>query len=47
MVVSGQHEGGGGARLVRALVWVIFALMAASSLYTAWIAITNFNRIGV
>jgi hypothetical protein len=33
--------------LARTLAWVILLVMAAALAYTAWIAITNFNRIGV
>ena len=31
----------------KALAWVVFALMAAATVYTAWIALANFDRIGV
>ena len=31
----------------RVLAWIVLALMTASTVYTAWIAIMNFNRIGV
>jgi len=33
--------------IARVLAWVVLALMAASALYTGWIAVANFNRIGV
>ena len=33
--------------LVRTLAWVVMLVMAATLAYTAWIAIANFNRIGV
>jgi hypothetical protein len=33
--------------LVRALAWVVLTLMAVATLYTGWIAIANFHRIGV
>ncbi len=33
--------------LARALAWVVLALMAVAALYTGWIAISNFDRIGV
>jgi hypothetical protein len=33
--------------LARTLAWVILAVMAVALLYTGWIAIANFNRIGV
>jgi hypothetical protein len=32
---------------IRLLAWVVLAVMAAATMYTAWIALTNFNRIGV
>jgi hypothetical protein len=37
----------GAAPLVRLLAWVLLALMATAVAYTGWIAIANFNRIGV
>jgi len=33
--------------LARTLAWVVLAVMAAALAYTGWIAIVNFNRIGV
>jgi hypothetical protein len=33
--------------LGRWLAGIVLALMAASTVYTAWIAIANFGRIGV
>ena len=33
--------------LARILAWVVLLLMAAALAYTGWIAIANFNRIGV
>jgi hypothetical protein len=33
--------------LVRTLAWVILLVMAVALVYTAWIAIANFSRIGV
>ena len=33
--------------LSRALAWVVFAVMAAALVYTGWIALSNFSRIGV
>ena len=33
--------------MVRAAAWVVLALMAAATLYSAWIALANFHRIGV
>jgi hypothetical protein len=31
----------------RLLAWVVLALMAGATVYTAWIVLANFNRIGV
>jgi hypothetical protein len=47
MAVSVRREREGAPPLVRILAWVVFALMAAATVYTAWIALTNFDRIGV
>ena len=47
MVMSAKTESGGSTPLARLLAWVVFALMAAATVYTAWIAVANFNRIGV
>jgi hypothetical protein len=33
--------------LVRLLAWLVVGLMAVATVYTAWIAVANFNRIGV
>jgi len=33
--------------LARTLAWVVLAVMAVALAYTGWIAIANFNRIGV
>ena len=33
--------------VARALAWVVFALMAGATVYTAWIVLANFGRIGV
>ena len=33
--------------LARTLAWVVLAVMAMALVYTGWIAIANFNRIGV
>lgn len=33
--------------LVRTLAWVVLAVIAVALVYTGWIAIANFNRIGV
>lgn len=43
--MAAQREGSW--PLARALAWVILALMAAATLYTGWIAVANFHRIGV
>jgi hypothetical protein len=29
------------------MAWVVLILMAGATVYTAWIVIANFNRIGV
>jgi hypothetical protein len=42
---SAKHERS--APLTRALAWLVLALMAAATVYTGWIALANFNRIGV
>lgn len=33
--------------LARTLAWVVLAVMTVALAYTGWIAIANFNRIGV
>jgi len=33
--------------LARTLAWVVLVVMTVALVYTGWIAITNFNRIGV
>lgn len=33
--------------LLKALAWVVLAVMAAATVYTGWIALVNVNRIGV
>jgi hypothetical protein len=33
--------------LTRVLAWVVLALMAVATVYTGWIALANWNRIGV
>jgi hypothetical protein len=40
-------KGEGSAPLTRALAWLVLALMAAATVYSGWIALANFNRIGV
>jgi hypothetical protein len=42
-----QPEREGSWPLARALAWVVLSLMAVSTLYTGWIALVNFDRIGV
>jgi hypothetical protein len=43
--VNGQ--GTASAPLARLLAWVVLAVMAVATAYTAWIALANFHRIGV
>lgn len=33
--------------LARSLAWVVLTVMAVALVYTGWIVIVNFNRIGV
>jgi hypothetical protein len=33
--------------LARTLAWVVLAVMSVALVYTGWIAIMNFSRIGV
>ncbi|HEY7203058.1 MAG TPA: hypothetical protein VIA61_02105 [Methylomirabilota bacterium] len=33
--------------LARTLAWIVMLVMVAALAYTGWIAIANFNRIGV
>jgi hypothetical protein len=33
--------------LARIVAWVVLAVIAVAVVYTGWIAIANFNRIGV
>jgi hypothetical protein len=35
------------ALLTTLVAWVVLALTAVATLYTAWIAVANFGRIGV
>jgi hypothetical protein len=35
------------ALLTKTLAWVVLALMAVATAYTAWIAVANYSRIGV
>ena len=32
---------------IRAFAWIVLAVMAAALAYAGWIAVANFNRIGV
>ena len=43
--VRGERESS--SALTTVLAWIVLALMASATLYSAWIAIVNFNRIGV
>jgi hypothetical protein len=42
-----KPEDEGSWPLAKALAWVVLALMAVSTLYTGWIALANFDQIGV
>jgi hypothetical protein len=44
---SMKPEDEGSWPLAKALAWVLLALMAVSTLYTGWIALANFDQIGV
>ena len=33
--------------VTRVLAWVVLAVMAVALIYAGWIALANFNRIGV
>jgi hypothetical protein len=44
---SAERESEASAPLARILAWVVLALMTVATVYTAWIALVNFNRIGV
>jgi hypothetical protein len=33
--------------IVRLLAWIVLAIMLIALVYTGWIALANFNRIGV
>ena len=45
--MSASNESDKAAPLARLLAWAVLALMAVATVYTAWIALANFNRIGV
>jgi hypothetical protein len=47
MVVSARSERGGAPSLAKLLAWLVLALIAAATAYTAWIVAMNFHRIGV
>jgi hypothetical protein len=47
MATSVRPEREGSAPLARVLAWVVIVLMAVATLYTGWIAVVNFGRIGV
>ena len=47
MARSVRDDSGSFAVLPGVLAWVVLALMAAAVVYTAWIAVANFHRIGV
>jgi hypothetical protein len=42
-----ESEADGSPALTRLLAWVVLALMALATAYTAWIAVRNFERIAV
>lgn len=42
-----RRESERSAAVTRVLAWIVLALMASATLYTAWIAALNFKRIGV
>jgi hypothetical protein len=41
------NEPGSAPVVPRVVAWVVLVLMAAAILYTGWIALANFHRIGV
>jgi hypothetical protein len=47
MTVSAKSVSESSPLVVRLLAWLVVGLMAAATVYTAWIAVANFNRIGV
>jgi hypothetical protein len=47
MPVSNTSDSGASSPVARLLAWVVLALMAVATAYTAWIAVANFHRIGV
>jgi len=42
-----MHERDAPSPLNRLLAWIVLALMAAATLYTGWMAVANYHRIGV
>ena len=44
---TSNSEHGASAAVPRLLAWVVLVLMAGATVYTAWIVVANFNRIGV
>jgi hypothetical protein len=56
-VVDGHHHMGAAMlakrererspALTRLLAWIVLILMVVSTVYTVWIAVANFHRIGV
>jgi hypothetical protein len=42
-----MHEPDAPSPLNRLLAWIVLALMAAATLYTGWMAVANYHRIGV
>jgi hypothetical protein len=42
-----MRENDASAPLNRVLAWVVLVLMAVATVYTAWIALANYHRIGV
>jgi hypothetical protein len=45
--VKPSSERGASAPVPRLLAWVVLVLMAGATVYTAWIVVANFSRIGV
>jgi hypothetical protein len=45
--MSSDNAGGTSPLLTRLLAVVILALMAVATIYTGWIVLANWNRIGV
>ena len=47
MTTPAARESDRGPVVLRLLAWLVLALMASATVYTAWIAVANFHRIGV